>query len=389
MAVRSATRVLVIANAYPSDRALYRNGFIHRRVKAYQEAGLEVEVFYHHQPVAELQHYVYDDVPVTVGRSEHLEALAKSARYDAYLVHFAEPGRLVPLMNAAVSAPVIVWIHGFEAEAWHRRWFNFVLGSTEIADAIAKKSNYYETQNRFLRDLVVERPLRLRFVNVSAWFQHMIVEPDIDAEITDGVVIPNLIDEELFQYRAKSPALRLRILSVRPYASRKYANDVMVAAILELSKRPYFDELLFTICGEGVLFEKITAPLHAFPNVELHNRFFSQEEIVELHADHGVFLAPTRFDSQGVSMCEAASSGLVAVATDVTAVPEFVKNRVSGLLVPPESPVALADAIEELYFDEELFLTLSEEGSRSMTARCGRRATVDKEIALIRQEVAR
>jgi glycosyltransferase involved in cell wall biosynthesis len=377
-------KVMVIANAYPSDAALYRNGFIHRRVLAYKDAGIDVEVFYHHEPVRERSSYTFEEVNVTIGTSADLLDIARSGAHDAYLVHFAEPGRIQPLIDAAVTAPVVVWVHGFEAESWHRRWFNFVGSATAIRAALEKKNEYYVGQNAFFRWMLEECSLNLHFVNVSRWFREMIVEPDIGAAFEKSSVIPNLVDEQLFPYREKVAADRFKLLSIRPYASRKYANDLTVDAILELSNRPFFSNLEITLAGDGELFDELTSPVCDIPNVRLRKGFLSQSEVADLHAEHGVFVSPTRFDSQGVSMCEAMSSGLAVVTTNIAAIPEFVSHRGTGLLTAPESATALADAIEELYFDEELFSQLSRDGSASVQAQCGRAATVGREIALIR-----
>ena len=380
-------KLLVICNAYPSEQALYRNGFIHRRVKAYKEAGLDVEVFYNHEPVRQAYEYEFDGVRVTVGNEGALELHVASNDFDGYLIHFAETQRIRPLQKLNVKKPVIVWVHGFEAEAWYRRWFNFINTSEDIKAALEKKETYYLKQNAFFHDLMTQEELNVSFVNVSKWFQKYVVEPDNGAEFRNSTVIPNLVDEEVFPYREKEDKKRFNILSIRPFASLKYANDQTVGAILELSKRPYFKALSFTICGSGPMFDQTVEPLRQFDNVKLENRFFTQEEIRDLHAEHGIFLSPTRFDSQGVSMCEASSSGLVTISSEVAAVPEFIEHRVSGLLAQPESINDLADLIEELYFDAELFQRLSKQGSLAMLEKCGRKATIGAEVDYIRLQL--
>ena len=164
-------KLLVVCNAYPSEQALYRNGFIHRRVKAYKEAGLDVEVFYNHEPVKQAYEYVFDGVRVTVGNESALELLIAGKNFDGYLVHFAEPQRIRPLQKLKIKEPVIVWVHGFEAEAWYRRWFNFVNSGEGIRAALDKKDSYYLTQNAFFHDLMMEEELKISFVNVSKWFR--------------------------------------------------------------------------------------------------------------------------------------------------------------------------------------------------------------------------
>ncbi|MDU1461390.1 MAG: glycosyltransferase family 4 protein [Corynebacterium sp.] len=380
-------RLLVICNAYPSEDNLYRNGFIHRRVKGYLGAGLAVDVFYNHQPVDVAYEYCFDGVHVTVGNDKALARLAAEDDYDAYLVHFAEPHRVDPVLSSGVQAPVIVWVHGFEAEAWHRRWFNFILEPNKVQQALDKKDQYYQRQNAWFAELVASRDTRLRFVNVSRWFQRVVVEPDIGVDFTRSVVIPNVIDSDVFPYRVKRPELRKNILLIRPFASYKYANDQAIEAICELASAPFFEDLKFTICGDGKYFEHQTSPLRNMPNVTLKKGFWDQRHISELHSKNGIFLTPTRFDSQGVSMGEAMSSGLVPVATDIAAIPEFVTDLESGILTAPEEPKSIAAAIEQLYFDPELFCRLSENAAARVRRQCGSDATIGREIKLITDAV--
>ena len=125
------------------------------------------------------------------------------------------------------------------------------------------------------------------------------------------------------------------------------------------------------------------APLRSLPTVSVERGFLRQDEIAALHAEHGVFLAPTRFDSQGVSTGEAMASGLVPVSTRIAAVPEFVRDRETGLLAAPEDPVDLADQIEMLYYDPELFRRLSAAAAAGARQQCGVEATIGREVELI------
>lgn len=379
-------RVLLIANSYPSDKALYRNGFIHRRVKAYQRAGVQVQIFYMHPPVAKSYIYEFDGVEVVVGNRGHLRESLVGNSYAKILIHFASPDMVEPILEVSSNTPVIVWIHGFEAEAWHRRWFNFLESSASIHAALEKRDSYYAGQLEFMGWLYQTDKLSLTFVHVSKWFQENIVEPDAGVPTQNSHVIPNLIDDKLFTYEAKEPSQRLRILSIRPYASRKYANDLTAKAIELLSERPFFSKLEFEIRGDGALFDAITAPLKKFDNVRVVRGFLPQTKIAEIHKEYGIMLCPTRFDSQGVSMCEAMASGLVPISNDVSAISEFVQHGESGLLAPPEDAAGLAEKIEQLYYNEELFQKLSSGAAESVRRICSEDVSISAELALILPE---
>jgi glycosyltransferase involved in cell wall biosynthesis len=60
---------------------------------------------------------------------------------------------------------------------------------------------------------------------------------------------------------------------------------------------------------------------------------------------------------------------LPVVSTPVTGVVEIVEHGTSGLLVPPENQVALADAIELLAHDRALVATLGENARQRIESR--------------------
>jgi glycosyltransferase involved in cell wall biosynthesis len=159
-----------------------------------------------------------------------------------------------------------------------------------------------------------------------------------------------------------------------------YANDLTVKAIVELSKTPDFDKFQFTIVGDGDLFDGTVEPVKQFKNVTLRKEFLTQAQIAELHKEHGVFLVPTRMDTQGVSRGEAMSSGLVGVTTAVAAIPEFVSDN-DGVVVDAEDYAALSKALLQLT-DSDVFVKLSRNGSERVKSQCSLKNTIKKELDL-------
>ncbi|MHB8449177.1 MAG: glycosyltransferase family 4 protein [Mycobacteriales bacterium] len=62
---------------------------------------------------------------------------------------------------------------------------------------------------------------------------------------------------------------------------------------------------------------------------------------------------PSRAETFGLAVVEAAAEGVPAVACAVGGLPEAIQHGVTGLLVPPEDPVALADALASLLDDPD------------------------------------
>jgi glycosyltransferase involved in cell wall biosynthesis len=148
-----------------------------------------------------------------------------------------------------------------------------------------------------------------------------------------------------------------------------------VKALQVIADEPWFDELKITIVGDGELFEDITRPLAGMTNVTLVKRFLTQDEIAALHRQHGVFLSPTRMDTQGVSRDEAMSSGLVPITNAVAAVPEFVAAA--------EDYKGLAAAIQQLRDDPQRFLAMSDAAAKRVRSQSGFDQTIRRELALI------
>ena len=83
-------------------------------------------------------------------------------------------------------------------------------------------------------------------------------------------------------------------------------------------------------------------------------------EVLEHLRQADVFVLPCVIAADGSrdiipnALIEAMAMRLPVVSTTVTGVPEIVENGVSGLLVPPADPEALADVLGRLIRDPEL-----------------------------------
>jgi glycosyltransferase involved in cell wall biosynthesis len=71
----------------------------------------------------------------------------------------------------------------------------------------------------------------------------------------------------------------------------------------------------------------------------------------------------------GLVLVEAMRAGVVVIGTAAGGVPEIIDDGVTGLLVPPREPAALAEAIERLARDPELRRRLASAGKTDADAR--------------------
>jgi starch synthase len=75
-----------------------------------------------------------------------------------------------------------------------------------------------------------------------------------------------------------------------------------------------------------------------------------------------VFVCPSVYEPLGIVNLEAMACGTAVVATRVGGIPEVVIDGVTGLLVPPSDPNALAAAVNDLVADPERARAMGEQG---------------------------
>ncbi|WP_312654127.1 glycosyltransferase family 4 protein [Proteiniclasticum sp.] len=380
--------ILVITPGYPSKDNPYNNSFVHQRVLGYLEEGIHVEVFSvpgspykKNMDKPSVKQYEIDGVPVSEGTHGNLEDHLKKKRYSKILVHFAWKGIMEVVLEHTGDTPLIIWVHGVEALSWKRRLFNLTSSPKEIIKFIGYIP-LNKIQLRFVGRLIEKQNDRdMTFVFVSHWMKEILEEDTgVRSTIKKYRVIPNVINDKLFNYEEKDENLRYHIFNVRPYHSKKYANDLMVDTIIKLKTYKDFEKLRFNLYGDGRLFDDTVKPILGLTNVNIHKGMLPQKEIAARHKENGILLMPTRQDAQGVSMCEAMSSGLVPVVSDNTAIPEYVCGDCGYLC---EGPDEMAKAIIELVENPDIFKEKSKTASKYIIEKCSGPVVLKEEVSLI------
>jgi glycosyltransferase involved in cell wall biosynthesis len=77
-------------------------------------------------------------------------------------------------------------------------------------------------------------------------------------------------------------------------------------------------------------------------------------------------------------LMEAQSQGLACVSTELSAIPELIEDGVTGLLVPPQSEDALAEALAQMITDHELRARLAAAGCKRVRERFSHDSGVDR-----------
>lgn len=176
------------------------------------------------------------------------------------------------------------------------------------------------------------------------------LHPELDGRIfaiPNGVPVPSFPPR-----RSSSPGSPLEII----YTGRleQYQKRVLdlpeIAEALDRVHVPF----RMTIAGDGVDRKRLE---------ELSRRFIvrgsmrftgsvDNRRILELLAEHDVFLLTSEFEGMPISVLEAMAHGCVPVVTDVrSGIPELIDDGINGFRVPVGDIGAFADRLRILYHD--------------------------------------
>jgi alpha-maltose-1-phosphate synthase len=85
-------------------------------------------------------------------------------------------------------------------------------------------------------------------------------------------------------------------------------------------------------------------------------------EIIQLLTHALVFVCPSLYEPLGIVNLEAMACQTAVVGSRVGGIPEVVEDSVTGLLVPPDDPASLADALNMMVRDQERAAEMGQAG---------------------------
>jgi glycosyltransferase involved in cell wall biosynthesis len=183
------------------------------------------------------------------------------------------------------------------------------------------------------------------------------------------VHVPGSVDTEKFQ-----PAPERRPDPARPerdiicVARLDYAKgvDVLLHAwgrvLREPSEWRTHLKPRLRLVGEGVCraqMERIVAGLGIQDSVEFLGL---RTDVIHLLQQSWGFVLPSRWEGMSNALLEAMACGLPCVATCVSGSEDIISDGVNGLLVEPEQPAEMAQALRRIIEDTELAQRLGQEG---------------------------
>jgi glycosyltransferase involved in cell wall biosynthesis len=170
-------------------------------------------------------------------------------------------------------------------------------------------------------------------------------------------------------------------------AVEKKGLDVLLQALALL---PRDLDWRFTHVGGGELLAKLGAQAQSLGLAEriAWRGALAQEQVLELYRISDLFVLACRIagdgDRDGLPnvLVEAQSQGLCCVSTTVSGVPELIEDSLNGILVPPEDPQALAEALARAIAAPNLRQRLGAAGEHKVRTEFDYRASVAQLAAL-------
>jgi glycosyltransferase involved in cell wall biosynthesis len=130
---------------------------------------------------------------------------------------------------------------------------------------------------------------------------------------------------------------------------QKGVHDLLEAlALLRREGRP----LDLTIVGDGPERGTLKAQARALGLPVTFTGFVTPDEVAYHLRDKRVFVLPAQDEGLGLVVAEALTQGVPVVATRSGGIPDLLVDPEAGMLVPPSSPVALADAIRTVVAED-------------------------------------
>jgi phosphatidylinositol alpha-1,6-mannosyltransferase len=146
-------------------------------------------------------------------------------------------------------------------------------------------------------------------------------------------------------------------------------HEVVIAALPEILAR--FPDTIYHIVGDGdrrPLLEQLVDGKGLRANVRFHG-IVSDETLRCLYATATLFIMPSTVEGFGFVFAEAMAHGVPAIGGDRDATPEVIEHEITGLIVDPTSPAAVAAAVIRILSDDNLRGRMSENAARSAAAR--------------------
>jgi len=363
-------RVGYVAKVFPR----LSETFVLNEIHELERQGIDVRIFSLHAPPAAVPHRLLSDLhaPVTcveshpdpsgTRRAEAMATLCAAFSAEGSLGERLFPRNYVRLAVRLAAAAEGLALGRFHAHFASRAAHVAMLGSrlTGIPysfTAHAKDIYHEEVDQELLRVKLRHADL---VVTVSEFNRRALLRigdgiPGVEEKVRR---LYNGVDLDLFRPRTAPPRVPGRILAVGRFVEKK-GFPILIEACGILCQRgiPFTCDLI----GSGnqeVRLEDLIARRGLGDRITMRGALALEQVALEMREASLVVLpcmvgADGNMDALPTVLLEASASGIPAVSTKLSGIPEIVVDGETGYLVAPGDAAALADAMEKVLRDPE------------------------------------
>jgi glycosyltransferase involved in cell wall biosynthesis len=194
------------------------------------------------------------------------------------------------------------------------------------------------------------------------------VHEGIDVQHVDAAPAVNV--HETFFLPHHAPVVG-NVAALVPHKGQRYLVEAAHLAVQDVP------DARFIVLGEGELRDHLERQVHEH-HLEKHVLLPGfRTDVLGCMKSFDVFVMSSVTEGLGTSLLDAMACARPIVATRTGGIPEVVDDGVTGILVPPRDPRALADAIVTLLTDADLRQRLGRMGLQ----RVRERFTVERMVA--------
>jgi glycosyltransferase involved in cell wall biosynthesis len=196
----------------------------------------------------------------------------------------------------------------------------------------------------------------------------------LEAHKNRVVVIPNGVDTQRFNPDIPGEEIRSRLgvgrgkivlfVGALTQWHRYKGLDVLIQAMALMRDQVPDARLLIVGAGQLEAEYRQLVIQHGLTSCAFFAGNVPDDELPKYYASSDILALPSKDRSEGfgLTILEANATGKPAIGTTVGGIPSVIRDGYNGLLVPPNDPSALAEAIKKALSDDDLLKRMSRNG---------------------------
>ncbi len=287
--------------------------------------------------------------------ARELWQILRTERPDVFHVNSSKAGGVGAFLGRLACVPKVLftahgWAFNEDRPLWQRliikflHWITVLLSHRTIAvsNAIVKQMNWPGVQHK------------MKIINPGRTIGPMYEYAEARKKIID--FYPNLLPYQT------DPWL-VCVAELHPIKR----HSILIDAVARLTK--YYPTLRLMCIGEGqerANLEKLIVEKNLTENIFLTGNI---TEVARFLKAFDIFVLVSKSESYGYVLHEAGLAGLPVVATNVGGIPDIITDKISGLLITPDSVDQTVHALQTLLGDVNLQDTLGHNLQKNLGAR--------------------